>query len=125
MNPWLKRLVGVLTFWPPLYMALFMSFVLWGILGGLRHLPNGPGDGPPAAFILLFLCHLFTILLLFALVAFYAVCVFKHPALPQDRRILWLILILMFGFFAMPAFFWIHLRPLPDDGSLFGNKESA
>ncbi len=122
MNPWLKRIIGILTFWPPLYMALFLAFMVWTLVTGMR---GGQGVGPPPAFVLIFIFHILTMVILFGLLGFYAVCVFKHPGLPQDRRILWLILILMFGFFAMPVFWWIHLRPLPDDGSLFGNKEPA
>jgi len=119
MKPWLKRLVAVATLWPVVYMVLFFIFFVWSF----THSFSGSGrQAPPSGLLLIIPLHLFTMLVMFALIGFYAVCVFKLPKLPQDKRVLWLILVLLFGIFAAPVFFWIYLRPLLDDGSLFGEK---
>jgi hypothetical protein len=109
-----KILLGIATVWPIVYMFLF--FVT--IFGLMFILPPG-GSGPPLAapdspliplgFIGLFAAHLFTMLLIMGLMAFYIVRVFKTDYLDQAMKIMWTVLICMLGMFAMPVFWYLYI----------------
>ncbi len=54
--------------------------------------------------------HVLTMLVIFALIATYAVDIFRNPAVPEDRRVIWLLLVLLFGVFSMPVYWWLYMR---------------
>ena len=74
--------VGAATLWVPLYMLGFMALALVLVLTqpGL----GGGGNAPPA-FVVLLVLHLFTMLVMFALLAVYLVDVFRYPDLAESR----------------------------------------
>ena len=109
----IKLLVGVLTAWPFLYMFLFFAFVatsfVWfsGAPGGGASHPAGP----PTAFLLLFAAHLGTMLLMFGLIAFYIVYLFKTDRVPQDKKALWAAVLFLGNMLAMPVFYYLYVWP--------------
>ena len=121
MKRWQKVLLGVVTHWPPLYMFLFVGFMIWMIshMGGSHQAPDA---GPPTAFLVVMVLHISTILLMFALIAIYLIILFKSQDFPQDKRILWVLVILFFGIFSMPVFFWVHIWPRGENDQLFGAR---
>ncbi len=54
--------------------------------------------------------HVLTMLVIFALIAIYAVDIFRNPAVPEDRRVMRLLLVLLFGVFSMPVYWWLYMR---------------
>lgn len=106
--------LGVATLWPLLYFVAFLGFIVVMILtsmgGGHRD------DGPRGWFVVLALLHVFTFLLILALIGTYLVDVFRNDRLreEQDDRAVWAVVIVLFGVFAMPVYWWLYLRPTGD-----------
>jgi ATP-dependent Zn protease len=63
----------------------------------------------PIGFIVLFVVHMFTILLIMALIAFYIVQVVRTDRLDQTMKILWTVLICMVGMGAMPVYWYLYI----------------
>lgn len=63
----------------------------------------------PVGFIVLFVVHMFTILLILALMAFYIVQVVRTDRLDQTMKILWIVLICMVGMGAMPVYWYLYI----------------
>jgi ATP-dependent Zn protease len=63
----------------------------------------------PIGFIALFVVHMFTILLIMALMAFYIVQVVKTDRLDQTMKILWTVLICMVAIGAMPVYWYLYI----------------
>lgn len=97
----LALLIGIATFWPPLYMALFISSTFVGMDASQGH--EMPIFG---AFPTMMVFHLLTMLAMLGLTVFYVVHAFKNPALTSDKRILW-VLVLILGSFIGGAVYWV------------------
>lgn len=107
-----KILLGIVTIWPAVYMFLFfvgimlMMFLLPSEAGSTAGQPQSPLV--PIGFLGFFAIHMLTILLIMGLIAFYIVRVFKTP-LDEAMKIMWTVLICMFGVFAMPVFWFMYI----------------
>ena len=108
----IKIVVGILTAWPVLYIFLFFAFIA-GTIFWISRSASGGGhsSGPPVAFLLLFAAHFATILLMFALIAFYNVFLFKTDRVPQDKKALWAAVLFLGNMLAMPVFFYLYVWP--------------
>ena len=108
-----KIVVGILTAWPVLYIFLFFAFVAGTIFWVSRPASGGGphSSGPPIAFLVLFAAHFATILLMFALIAFYIVFLFKTDRVPQDKKALWAAVLFLGNMLAMPVFFYLYIWP--------------
>jgi hypothetical protein len=118
-GPWrpskfVAYLIGVLTVWPIVYFALFMSFMAFAFAT-----VGGRSSKPPSAnlFMYIFPAHLLTMLLMFALTAVYVVHAFRSDELPSDKRTLWVIILFFGNIFAFPVYWWFYIRP--------GSREST
>ena len=69
---------------------------------------NGP---PPLAFFAIFPIHILTMLLMFALTAFYIVNVFRNERVNKDTKVLWAIVIFMGSIIAMPIYWYLYIWP--------------
>jgi hypothetical protein len=108
-----KIVVGILTAWPVAYIFLFFAFIA-GIIFWVSRSASGGGphsSGPPVAFLLLFAAHFATILLMFGLIAFYIVFLFKSDRVPQDKKALWAAVLFLGNMLAMPVFFYLYVWP--------------
>ena len=73
----------------------------------------------PFGFAALFAAHIITILLIFGLMPLYIVMVVKSPQLDETMRIVWVVLIAMMGFFAMPVYWFLYIwRNRPPSGAV-------
>jgi len=63
----------------------------------------------PAGFIGLFVVHMFTILLIMALMAFYIVQIVRTDRLDQTGKILWTVLICLVAMGAMPVYWYLYI----------------
>jgi hypothetical protein len=102
-------LLGVLTVWPPIYIVLFMLSV---VAGPLLFASAPRGGGPPVGFVVLMVLHIGTMFEMLALTVFYAVHVYREPALQGDRKILWMVIVLLGGFVGQGIYYvlWIVKR---------------
>jgi hypothetical protein len=106
----LSYVIGAATLWVPLYV---FAFIALGMVLVLTQPDLLGGGGPPPAFVALIVLHVFTMLLSFALLALYLVDVFRNPDLLSrlDLRIMWVVLVVALGGFAMLVYWWQYLRP--------------
>lgn len=65
--------------------------------------------GFPIAIVALFGAHLLTILLMLGLMPLYVILAVKSSRLDETMRIIWVVLICMLGFFAMPVYWYLHI----------------
>ena len=114
----LAIVIGLFTIWPIIYMLLFMGvFVITALtIFQQAHQQHAPGPGFLSYIVI---PHIATILLMFALMAFYIVHVFKNAALKDDRRALWAVVLFMGLPFSAPVYWWLFIwRPARDDTSV-------
>jgi hypothetical protein len=113
----LAILIGLFTIWPIIYLLLFMVFFVVMAFTIFQHAPqhqSGPGFFP-----YIVIPHVGTMLLMFALMAFYIVHVFKNAALKDDRRVLWAVVLFMGLPFSAPVYWWLFIwRPARDDTNI-------
>lgn len=108
----IKLLVGALTLWPILYMFVFFAFIAASVFSMPRSGGTaGHSGGPPVEFMLLFAAHLGTMLMMFGLIAFYIVYLFKTDRVAQDKKALWATVIFFGNLVAMPVFFYLYVWP--------------
>ena len=98
----LALLVGLLTAWPPVYFVGFTAVVL-GAVGGDAFM------GDRREFELLFRLHLLTMLVSMGLLAFFVVHCFRNDRVPQERRVMWLLVLFLGNMFAFPVYWYLHV----------------
>jgi hypothetical protein len=100
--------LGALTFWPPVYFVLFL--LMFAITAA--SIPVSEGGGPPFTFKIIFPLHLFTIFEMMALTVYYGVNVYREPLLQGDRKILWMVIVLLGGFIGQSIYYvlWLWKR---------------
>lgn len=101
-----KIILGILTAWPPVYIALFILFMFAMI--GL----GGGGELPPefaAGFAFVMIVHAATIFLSIGLMVFYIIHAVKDARLKSDMRVIWIILIVMGGMLAHPVYWYLQI----------------
>jgi hypothetical protein len=111
-----KILVGFFTLWPPVYFMLFFCFIL--LTMGSIFLGAVSGTDSPVPFLapfgfipLIFIFHFLTILVIWGLIAFYIIYLFKSDRIPQEKKVLWLVLMILLGLFTMPIFYYFYIWP--------------
>lgn len=107
--------LGIATAWPFVWVVAFFASVLgiafWGVSGA-----HGPKDQVmPWMVGLLIAGHIFTILLIFALIAIYLVILFRMNYVPEDKKALWAVVIILGGFIGCAIFWFLYIRPQRDD----------
>ena len=127
-----KLLIGAATVWPPIYMLVFMAFMLLTMLSTFATPRTGGAPlGFPVAFAGIFVLHLFTMLEIIGLLVFYIVNVFRNPNVVGDRKALWAIVLFLGGFIAMPIYWylyiWRDMKPttLPANGGVLEPPSQA
>jgi hypothetical protein len=58
---------------------------------------------------MLFILQFLTILLIFGLIAFYLVHIFKTDRVSQDKKALWAVVICLGNAFAMPIYWYLYI----------------
>lgn len=106
-----KLIVGVLTVWPFIYLFLFFGFVFASFFWMVQAQETAHSAGPPRAFLLLFAAHFATMLEMMGLLVFYVVYLFKTDRIPQDKKALWAVVLLLGNMLAMPVFYYLYVWP--------------
>jgi hypothetical protein len=63
----------------------------------------------PIGFVALFVVHMFSVMLILALLPIYVVLAVKREQFDQTTRIVWIILICMMGNLAMPVYWYLYV----------------
>jgi uncharacterized membrane protein YidH (DUF202 family) len=104
-----KILALILTLLPPLYVAFFIANIAFAFAD-----PAGAKNAPVFRhFGLLMTIHLSVMLLMFGLLAFYVVFLFKTPAIRNDMKALWAVVLFFGGVVAMPVFWYLYVWKEP------------
>lgn len=107
-----KLLIGVFSHLPAIYMAFFMGFIIYMMTHEFQH--NGSPEVMPTSFVILFICHMFFMLLVLALLAFWIYWLVKNPNIPQESKIIWSLGCFFAAPAVMPILYWVYLRKSPD-----------
>ena len=103
-----KIVVGVFTLWPVIYAILFISFIV-----ALVFVPSVRGSSESndinSFTVLIFLLHGLTIFTVFGLLVFYIIHIMTNTKLESVERLIWIIVIIMVGFVAMPIYWYVHV----------------
>lgn len=94
--------VGALSAWPILYFVGFMVMMAMSVGAG------GPFRDVES-FDLLMRVHLLTMVVSMGLLAFYVTHAFRSPRLPQDQRVLWLLVLFLGNMLAFPVYWYLHV----------------
>lgn len=106
-----KILVGLGTFWPVLYIPIFIVFVA-ALVAGSALQPGGGSELDPLfgiGFGLFFLVHMFTIFLSLGMTVFHVIHAVKNQSLENNMRIVWIILFFFVGMIAEPIYFYLEV----------------
>lgn len=96
-----KLLLGAATLWPLVYMFIFFGAAFFSVL--FRR------EEPSALWAVIIPLHLLTMLVIFALIAFYIVNVFRNDRVGKDMKVLWAVVIFMGGIIAMPVYWYLNI----------------
>ncbi|MCI0477826.1 MAG: hypothetical protein L0Y55_16415 [Anaerolineales bacterium] len=106
-----KYVVGASTLWMLAYPLLFV--VMWFAMVASMFVAINARNEPPFAFFGLFMCimpfHFLTIGISLALMAFYWAHIIKNVTTSDTLRIIFGIGIFMFGYIAMPIYFYFFV----------------
>jgi hypothetical protein len=109
-----KIALAVASIWPFVWMLIFILFFFGMIFFVSSHSEmSDEHRGMPLPIMLLFAGHIFTILFIFALTAFYVVYLFKTDRVPQDKKALWAVVLFFANIFAFPIFWYLYIWKEP------------
>jgi threonine/homoserine/homoserine lactone efflux protein len=118
-SPWqpsrpLALFIGVLSVWPIVYFFLFMASMVFMF--------TSAGTRSPL-FASIFVLHVLTMLLIFALMAVYVFHAFNTDRIANDRRVLWVLVLLLGGLIAFPIYWYLYMWR-PDSSSAVSGSDS-
>lgn len=105
-----KLLLGALTIWPIVYIALFFGAAFYSILIGQTKELTGIWN-------LIIPLHLFTILIIFALMIFYVVNVVRNVRIKSDMKAVWAIVVVLGGPIGLPIYWYFLIWKDTDTGA--------
>lgn len=104
--------LGIAAIWPLIWGAIF-SLAFRDIFGTL----GTPGASAHAevvvSVIAFFMLHIFTVVLLMALLALYIVHIGMSGRVPKNRMALWIVLVLLGNMLAMPVYWYLYVWRTP------------
>lgn len=108
-----KILIGIGVIWPFLYFAFFLIVILVTVLS-VRDNPDSMPSTFPTVFFVIMPLHFLTIFLILGMTIFFIVNLFKNPNIPEDKRVVWAILLFLFGLFTMPVYWYLYIWKEPE-----------
>jgi hypothetical protein len=102
-----KLLLGLATLWPFSYL-IFFFVTIFSLILFMPSAGEGESDFFPFLGVILPL-HLFTMLSMMALIAFYIVNVFRNDRVEKDKKVLWTIVLFMGNMIAMPVYWYLYI----------------
>ena len=116
LNKPVRLLIGALTLWPIVYLVIFMFVCVIGFFISSAAFTNSsrlPQTSPPQFFPfplfgVFIALHIFTIFLIYGLMALYIVDVFRNDYITGDRKVLWVAVLFLGSFIAMPIYWYLY-----------------
>lgn len=106
-------LIGIVSAWPIVYMCFFVASMAYFFIAADSQEPAGL----PELFKYVFILHLLTILLMFVLLTVYIVHAYRTDLVPNDKKVLWVVILFFGNFIAIPIYWYLYMwRPV----SLYG-----
>ena len=102
MNKLGKLFLGILTFWPIVYIVVFMLICFFSFVSA------APFSGQPgnfdffAGFMVIIVMHFITVFLTIGLTIYYIIDVFRNDRIEQDKQLMWVLVIIMANMITMP-----------------------
>jgi hypothetical protein len=93
--------LGCLTIAPLIYFALFF-LTMFAAVAGINLLS---GD----SFRFLFICHFVVMMLIWILIAYYLVYLFRTDFVKSDQKALWAVVLFLGNCIAMPIFWYLYI----------------
>ncbi len=118
----MKVFLGFLSFWPLMYFLLFFLFFLTVFIGGFTGTLSDKTIFP--LFFVLFSLHLTTILLIFGLLIYYIVHLFKNDRVPDNLKALWAVVLFFGNFISFPVYWFLYIWKEPDSEVDLSNSEN-
>ena len=94
--------IGLLAIFP---IAYFIFFAI-----NMSSFPSAV-TASPDAFDHLFRIHMISTAISMLLIVGFVVYLFRTTRVPQPKKALWAVVLLMAGVFGIPVFWWIYIRP--------------
>ena len=112
MNRVFKIILGIITFWPILYIILFVLSAFF--------LPNNNPliSNWSEVFPVFFGLHIFTMILIFALVITYIIIIIKNDRIVKETKILWVVMTVWGNMLTMPIYWCLHIWRKPKDSKV-------
>ena len=109
MTDFKKRLLGVLSFWPLIYLFLFLTALSIEIYLLFTHKNIAPlyTVGFLIAFVVF---HLFTIVESLGLTIYYSVLVFENDKIPKNVKFLWVVGFIFGNVIFLPVYWYLFIR---------------
>ena len=112
MSKFKRALIGAVTIWPMVYVALFFSFVLSNIFSVFH---SSGTNVPFTGLIPILILHFLTMILVVALMVGYVIHVFKNTRLTESKKTLWVIVLIFGNAIAMPIYWYLSIWTVPSD----------
>ena len=101
-----KILLGILTIIPILCLIAYIVSI-FAVVFSVPH--QRASNGPPVMFFVMMGVFAFGLLLNLGVMALYVINAFNNPRIPQDQKVLWLIVIFMGGLVATPIYWYLFI----------------
>jgi hypothetical protein len=111
-----KIALAAATAWPPVYMCLFMYFILHSMFSMTTGHSNPERDFQ--LFDKVAVLHVLTIFWLWGLVAIYIIHLFKTNAIPQEKKALWAVVLFLGNILAMPVYWYLYIWREPQSSTI-------
>ena len=115
MKMFWKIVLGIVTIMPIILFgsmfAIFFSQMFNKSMFQQAHTPVAPGTFPPMpkVMMVMFGIEIVAFMIIFALLIFYIINVFKNPKLPKDKRALWAVVLFLGHVISMPVYWYLYI----------------
>ncbi len=104
-----KVILGILSFWPLAYFLFFMFTVFFLIISVIFSHQPPQQDNFFIFFGALFVLHFLTMFDILGLLIYYTIHIFNNPAMKDEKRILWLIVLFLGNVFSVPVYWYYYI----------------
>lgn len=115
-----KLLLGFLAFFPIVYLVGFVLYMLVMVGAMFRDL-NDPDPSAMlwffSSFFLIFGLHMLAVLVTIVQFVVYLVLALQNPRLVGDQRLIWIVVILLGGMLAAPAYWYLQIWKQPPEAA--------
>ena len=98
-------LIGAFSVWPLVYLGIFFASFAYTWF----EITNKQVSAEPTLFKYIFPLHCLTMLLMFALLGVYVFHAYKSDRIPNDKRVLWVVILFFGNMIAFPVYWYLYM----------------